>query len=83
MGLKFNPFTGNFDFVGSSGGGGGDVTSVNGQTGAVSLDAADVGADPAGTAQALFDVIGDKYVRSTRFEIISGGTNMLVRVSTI
>jgi len=31
-------------------GGGGAVDSVNGQTGAVTLDAADVGADPAGSA---------------------------------
>lgn len=34
----------------SGGGGGGAVDSVNGQTGAVVLDAADVGADPAGSA---------------------------------
>jgi len=33
-------------------GGGGAVDSVNGQTGTVSLDAADVGADPAGSAAA-------------------------------
>lgn len=33
-------------------GGGGAVTSVNGETGAVVLDATDVGADPAGTAAA-------------------------------
>lgn len=37
------------------GGGGGAVDSVNGQTGVVVLDAADVGADPAGTAAALVD----------------------------
>jgi len=36
----------------SDGGGGGAVDSVNGQTGTVSLDAADVGADPAGAATA-------------------------------
>lgn len=35
---------------GDGGGGGGAVDSVNGQTGTVSLDAADVGADPAGAA---------------------------------
>lgn len=34
------------------GGGGGAVASVNGQTGVVVLDAADVGADPAGTTAA-------------------------------
>lgn len=37
----------------AGGGGTGAVTSVNGQTGAVSLGAADVGADPAGTAAGL------------------------------
>lgn len=36
----------------SAPGSGGGVTSVNGQTGAVVLDATDVGADPAGTAAA-------------------------------
>lgn len=36
--------------AGPGGGGGGAVDSVNGETGAVSLDAADVGADPAGAA---------------------------------
>jgi len=35
---------------GGAGGGGGAVDSVNGETGVVVLDAADVGADPAGTA---------------------------------
>lgn len=37
------------------GGGGGAVDSVNGQTGVVVLAAADVGADPAGTAAGLVD----------------------------
>ncbi len=37
----------------STGGGGGAVSSVNGQTGAVVLDAADVGADAAGAAAAV------------------------------
>jgi len=36
-----------------AGGGGGAVSSVNGETGVVVLDAADVGADPTGTAAAL------------------------------
>ncbi len=39
----------------AAGGGGGAVDSVNGQTGAVVLDAGDVGADPAGTAAGLVD----------------------------
>lgn len=40
--------------------GGGDlVTSVNGQTGAVVLDADDVGADPAGSAQDVADDLAD------------------------
>lgn len=39
----------------SGGGGGGAVDSVNGQTGVVVLAAADVGADPAGTAAGLVD----------------------------
>ncbi len=38
--------------------GGGDVASVNGQTGVVVLDASDVGADPTGTAQGLVDGLG-------------------------
>lgn len=37
------------DIADSGGGGGGSVTSVNGQTGAVVLDAEDVGASPAET----------------------------------
>jgi hypothetical protein len=56
-------------------GSGGDVTSVNGETGVVVLTAAEVGADAAGTAQALFDTLGDKYVRTTRFENIGSGTS--------
>lgn len=36
----------------SDGGGGGDVASVNGKTGSVTLNAGDVGADPAGAAAA-------------------------------
>ena len=51
------------------------VDSVNGQTGIVVLDADDVGADPAGTAEALFDELGDLYVRTTRFAIISSGSS--------
>lgn len=35
------------------------VKSVNGQTGAVELDAEDVGADPAGTAEALLNTTPD------------------------
>lgn len=74
MGFKLNPTTLELDLVGSSSSGG--ITSVNGDTGpAVVLDAADVGADPAGTAQTLFDQLGDKYVRTTRFEIINSGTS--------
>ena len=51
------------------------VTSVNGQVEDVILDATDVGADPTGTAQGLFDQLGEKYVRTTRFEIINSGTS--------
>ena len=40
---------------GAGSGGGGAVDSVNGETGAVVLDAGDVGADPAGTAAGLVD----------------------------
>ena len=69
MGIKLNPLTG--DFYIESG-----VRSVNGDTGPiVVLDAGDVGADPAGTAQTLFDILGEKYVRTTRFAIISSGTS--------
>lgn len=38
------------DSAGGGGGGGGSVDSVNSQTGVVVLDAADVGADPSGSA---------------------------------
>lgn len=41
MGLKFNPFTGNLDFTGGSGGGA--VDSVNTKTGAVVLNQDDIG----------------------------------------
>ena len=41
--------------ISASGGGGGAVDSVNGETGVVVLDAGDVGADPAGTAAGLVD----------------------------
>lgn len=51
------------------------VQSVNGQQGNVVLTANDVGADPSGTAQTLFDLLGDKYVRTTRYQIISSGTS--------
>jgi hypothetical protein len=53
----------------------GDVVSVNGQVGIVVLDAMDVGADPAGTAATLVATIGDKYVRTTRFENYNSGTS--------
>jgi hypothetical protein len=39
--IRFNPFTGNLDFTGTSAGGA--VDSVNGQTGAVVLDQDDIG----------------------------------------
>jgi hypothetical protein len=75
MGFKFNALTGQLD-LSNSAGSGGTVTEVNGQVGpVVTLDAGDVGADPAGTAQDLFDQIGAKYVRTTRFEIINSGTS--------
>jgi hypothetical protein len=75
MAYKYNPLTGQLDYYQTgSGGGGGAVDSVNAQTGAVVLDAADVGADPAGTAQTLFNTLGDKDVRTTRFASIGAGT---------
>ena len=55
--------------------GAGLVDSVNGQTGVVVLDSTDVGADPTGTAQSLFNTLGDTNVRTTRFEIINSGTS--------
>lgn len=60
--------------------GGGAVDSVNAQTGTVVLGAADVGADPAGTAQGLFEQLGEKYVRTTRFSSISSGTSGTITV---
>lgn len=42
MAITFNPFTGTFDFIGTSGGGGGGtVSSFNGRTGAISPISAD------------------------------------------
>lgn len=43
MGVQFNPFTGQLDLIGTSSGGGGSVTSVNGQSGIVVLDKNDIG----------------------------------------
>lgn len=45
MGIKLNPFTGNFDLTGNSSGGGGSVDSFNGRTGAVVPQAGDYSAD--------------------------------------
>jgi len=42
MAFRFNPITGQLDLVNSTGGGGGAVTSVNGQTGAVSIPVREV-----------------------------------------
>lgn len=50
------------------GGGTGAVTSVNGETGAVVLDAADVGADASGTAAALVGALA-----ATLADIATGG----------
>ena len=63
-----------------TGGGSGSVTSVNGQQGDVVLTATSVGADPAGTAQTLFNTIGNKYVRTTRFAIISSGSSGTITI---
>lgn len=49
---------------------GGSVDSVNGQTGAVSLDAADVGAEPTGAVAALAGTLGTAaYAATTDFEV--------------
>lgn len=71
MGAVFNPFTGNFDLIGEVVAGG--VTSVNGDTGIVVLDADDVGAanqslsNLASVAinQSLVPDTGDNYVLGT------------------
>lgn len=52
------------------GGGGGAVSSVNGQTGVVVLDATDVGADPAGSAAAVQAQLAG-YVPTSR-SVIAG-----------
>lgn len=64
-------------------GGGGAVSSVNTQTGAVVLTAASVGADAAGTAQTLVNTLGDKYVRTTRFASIGTGTSGAVTLPAL
>ncbi|MDH4566191.1 hypothetical protein E8E95_05820 [Pseudomonas sp. BN414] len=57
--LVYDDVAGTLTISSSGGGGGGAVDSVNGQTGVVVLDAADVGADPAGAAStAVGDHIG-------------------------
>lgn len=65
MAVKYNPISGTFDLVGSSGGGA--VDSVNGQTGVVVLDADDI--DDAATAQ--------KFVTASDLTTLSNtsGTN--------
>lgn len=51
--------------LGGNGGSGGAVDSVNGQTGAVMLDAVDVGADVAGAAQAVSNVLQPQITLNT------------------
>lgn len=54
--------------------GGGAVDSVNGETGVVVLDAADVGADPAGTAAGLVDDLSGVSNQSTARTNLGLGT---------
>ncbi len=60
--------------VAAEAGGGGAVASVNGQTGVVSLDAADVSADTAGSAAAVqANLDGHEAVQGLTAHIPSGG----------
>lgn len=54
------------------GGGGGAVDSVNGQTGVVVLGAADVSADPAGTAAGLVDDLSGVTAPATALATLGG-----------
>ena len=57
------------------------VDSVNGQTGAVALDAADVGADPAGTAQGLVDTPQTINAQTAAYTLVAGDAGKLVTMS--
>lgn len=83
--------------VGGGGSGGGAVESVNGQTGAVVLSAADVGADTAGAASgavgahnsdsgahaALFDAKQDKIVATPYTVMIADGNGKIVSSGSV
>ena len=64
MSFKFNPLTGQFDIVGTSGGGA--VDSVNSQTGVVVLDTGDISS-----------VLDSRYVTDAQLTVIgnTSGTN--------
>lgn len=74
MGFKLNPITGQFDLVGS-GGGGGAVSSVNGQTGVVTLDAVDIPYDNTTSGLAATDV--QDAIDEIRATIASGDTEAI------
>jgi hypothetical protein len=62
--------------------GGGAVDSVNGQTGAVVLDAGDVGADPAGTAAGLVDDLSGVSNQATARTNLGLGTAAVTDTGT-
>jgi len=65
-----------------SGGGGGAVDSVNGQTGVVVLGAADVSADPAGTAAGLVDDLSGVTAPATARSNLGLGTAAVADTGT-
>ncbi len=70
--------------VAAEAGGGGAVASVNGQTGVVSLDAADVGADTAGSSAAVqANLDGHEALQGLGSHLPSGGTTGQVTTRTV